>query len=170
MDHATATPTTAPAAGAGAVSDADLAFLARAVELSWTHMQAGAGKPFGAVLVRDGVVVGEGWNAILATGDPTAHAEIMAVRRACEAVASPDLTGSTLYASGEPCPMCLGAMFLARVSRCLYATTKEEATRIGNLTEAIYAEYPRPPAARSLPCIHVPMARASQAFDAWLAR
>ena len=65
---------------------------------------------------------------------------------------------------------CLGAMFLARVSRCLYATTKEEATRIGNLTEAIYAEYPRPPAARSLPCIHVPMARASQAFDAWLAR
>ena len=89
-----------------------------------------------------------GGNAILATNDPTAHAEIMAVRRACEAVGSADLTGATLYASGEPCPMCLGAMFLAKVSRCLYATTKEEATRIGNMTEAIYAEYPKPPARR----------------------
>jgi tRNA(Arg) A34 adenosine deaminase TadA len=171
MDHGQDTATQAhPQADAAVTGADDLAFLSRAVELSWDHMLAGEGKPFGAVLVRDGVVLGEGWNAIVSTGDPTAHAEIMAVRRACEAVGSPDLTGSTLYASGEPCPMCLGAMFLARVSRCLYATPKEEATRIGNLTEAIYAEYPRPPAARSLPCIHVPLARASQAFDAWLAR
>jgi guanine deaminase len=148
----------------------DMAYLRRAVDLSFAQMRAGAGKPFGAVLVRDGAVLGEGWNAIVATNDPTAHAEIMAVRRACEAVGSADLTGATLYASGEPCPMCLGAMFLARVSRCLYATTKEEATRIGNMTEAIYAEYPKPPAQRSLPCIHVPMEEASRAFDEWLAR
>ncbi len=148
----------------------DLAFLRRAVDLSVAQMRSGAGKPFGAVVVRDGKVLGEGGNAILATNDPTAHAEIMAVRRACEAVGSADLTGATLYASGEPCPMCLGAMYLAKVSRCLYATTKEEATRIGNMTEAIYAEYPKPPARRSLPCIHVPMEEASRAFDEWLAR
>ncbi|MHB2167850.1 nucleoside deaminase [Alsobacter sp. R-9] len=150
--------------------DADRAHLKRAVDLSVAHMRSGEGKPFGAVLVRDGKVLGEGWNSILTSRDPTAHAEIMAVRRACEAIGSADLTGATLYASGEPCPMCLGAMFLARVSRCFYATTKEEATRIGNLTEAIYAEYPRPPAERSMPCIHVPMPEASQAFDEWLAR
>lgn len=154
--------------GATMTADDDLAFLRRAVDLAYAQMRAGAGKPFGAVIVRDGQVIGEGWNAILVANDPTAHAEIMAVRRACEAIGSADLTGATLYASGEPCPMCLGAMFLAKVSRCLYATTKEEATRIGNLTEAIYAEYPRPPAERSLPCIHVPLPEASKAFDEWL--
>lgn len=148
----------------------DHAFLKRAVDLSFEHMRSGEGKPFGAVVVLDGKPIAEGWNSIFASNDPTAHAEIMAVRRACKVLNSPDLSGATLYASGEPCPMCLGAMYFAKVSRCLYATTKEEATRIGNVTEALYLEYPKPPAERALPCIHVPIAEASAAFDEWLAR
>jgi tRNA(Arg) A34 adenosine deaminase TadA len=148
----------------------DHAFLKRAVDLSFAHMRSGEGKPFGAVLVLDGHIVAEGWNSIFASGDPTAHAEIMAVRRACKVLGRPDLSGSALYASGEPCPMCLGAMYLAKVERCVYATTKEEATRIGNITEAVYAEYPKPPAERSLPCIHQPLPEASRAFDEWLTR
>jgi tRNA(Arg) A34 adenosine deaminase TadA len=148
----------------------DHAFLKRAVDLSFEHMRSGEGKPFGAVLVLDGRPLAEGWNSIFASNDPTAHAEIMAVRRACKVLNSADLSGATLYASGEPCPMCLGAMYLARVARCVYATTKEEATRIGNLTEAIYAEYPKRPADRTLPCIHMPIKEASAAFDEWLTR
>jgi guanine deaminase len=148
----------------------DHAFLKRAVDLSFEHMRSGEGKPFGAVVVLDGKPVAEGWNSIIASSDPTAHAEIMAVRRACKVVGSPDLAGATLYASGEPCPMCLGAMYLARISRCVYATTKEEATRIGNLSEAIYAEYPKKPDERALPCIHMPIKEASAAFDEWLSR
>lgn len=146
----------------------DHAFLKRAVDLSFEHMRSGEGKPFGAVLVLDGRLVAEGWNSVIATKDPTAHAEMMAVRRACKVQGAADLAGSILYASGEPCPMCLGAMYLANVSRCLYATTREEATRIGNITEAVYREYPRPPAERTLPCIHMPIAEASAAFDEWL--
>ena len=122
------------------------------------------------MLVLDGKPVAEGWNSIFSSKDPTAHAELMAIKRACKVLGSADLSGSVLYASGEPCPMCLGAMYMARVSRCFYATTKEEATRIGNMTEAIYAEYPKPPDQRAIPCVHVPLPEASVAFDEWLSK
>jgi guanine deaminase len=151
------------------IDSADHAFLKRAVDLSFDHMRSGEGKPFGAVLVRDGKPVAEGWNSIYSSNDPTAHAELMAVRRACKVLGTADLGGTTLYASGEPCPMCLGAMYLAKVARCLYATTKEEAARIGNTTHLIYPEYTLPPAERSLPCVHVPIAEAQAAFDEFLA-
>ena len=121
------------------IDSGDRAFLKRAVDISFEHMRSGEGKPFGAVLVLDGKPVAEGWNSIFSSKDATAHAELMAIKRACKILGSADLSGSVLYASGEPCPMCLGAMYMARVSRCFYATTKEEATRIGNMTEAIYA-------------------------------
>jgi guanine deaminase len=152
------------------LTPADLAHLNRAVAVAREHMRAGHGRPFGAVLVRDGEVLAEGWNATLATGDPTAHAEIMAVREACLKLGTPDLAGSVLYASGEPCPMCLGAMFLARVSRAVFATTVEEATRIGNASAAIYREYPKPPAERMLPATFHHLPEASALFDEWLAR
>lgn len=148
----------------------DLAFLKRAVDVAAEHMRAGHGKPFGAVLVRDGEVLAEGWNATIATGDPTSHAEIEAIRAACRKLGTSDLSGSVLYASGEPCPMCLGAMFLSRVSRAVYATTVDEATRIGNTSAAIYAEYPKPPAERSLPSAFHHLPEASALFDEWLAR
>jgi guanine deaminase len=148
----------------------DRAFLKRAVDISFEHMRSGEGKPFGAVLVLDGKPVAEGWNSIFSSKDPTAHAELMAIKRACKILGSADLSGSVLYASGEPCPMCLGAMYMARVSRCVYATTKEEATRIGNMTEAIYAEYLKPQEQRAPPCVHMPLPEASVAFDEWLSK
>lgn len=152
------------------VEAADRTFLKRAVDLSYDHMRSGEGKPFGAVLVLDGKLVAEGWNSIFASKDPTAHAELMAIRRACKVLGTADLSGATLYASGEPCPMCLGAMYMARVARCFYATTVSEANRIGNVSEAVYAEYAKAPAERALPCVHVPMPEASAAFDEWLTR
>ncbi len=152
------------------IDSADRAFLKRAVDLSYDHMRSGEGKPFGAVLVLDGKPIAEGWNSVFASKDPTAHAEIMAIRRACKVLGVADLSGATLYASGEPCPMCLGAMYLARVARCFYATTRAEATRIGNVTEAIYAEFAKPEAERAITCTHVPIPEASAAFDEWLSR
>lgn len=149
----------------------DRGFLKRAVDIAFEHMRSGEGRPFGAVLVLNGKPVAEGWNSVFASRDPTAHAELMAIRRACKVLGHGDLSGSVLYASGEPCPMCLGAMFLAGVSRCYYATTRQEASRIGAQTEAIYAEYLKEnPEERAIPCIHAPMAEASAAFDEWLAK
>jgi guanine deaminase len=152
------------------IDSSDHGFLKRAVDISYDHMRSGEGRPFGAILVMKGKPVAEGWNSIFASKDPTAHAELMAIRRACKVLGHGDLTGSTLYASGEPCPMCLGAMYLAGVSRCVYATTRQEASRIGAQTEVIYDEYLKPEAERASPCIHVPMPEASAAFDEWLAK
>ncbi len=151
---------------------ADRAFLKRAVDLSFEHMRSGEGKPFGAVLVLDGKPVAEGWNSIFSSKDPdrpcrddghpaglqgAGHAPTSRARR------------STPRASPARCAWARCTWRQAS-SRCLYATTKEEATRIGNMTEAIYAEYPKPPAQRALPCVHVPMPEASAAFDEWLSK
>src|SRR6188474_3238404 len=97
--------------------------LARALELARDSVGAGGG-PFGAVLVRDGEVLGEGTNRVTSDCDPTAHAEVVALRRACARLASHDLAGAVLYASCEPCPMCLGAALWARVARVVYAATR----------------------------------------------
>ena len=93
----------------------DQRHLARAIELSREHMDEGAGGPFGAVIVRDGKVLAEGWNQVTSAKDPTAHAEVTAIRRACEAVGDHSLEGATLYTSCEPCPMCLASAYWARV-------------------------------------------------------
>lgn len=148
---------------------ADHAYLKRALDIAVDHMRSGEGKPFGAIVVRDGKPLAEGWNSVYASKDATAHAELMAIRRACKVAGSPDLSGSTVYASGEPCPMCLGAMYLANVERCVYATTKEDAVRIGGTLHLLYPEFALPPGERSLPCIHLPIAEAQAAFDEFLA-
>ena len=121
------------------IDSRDRAFLKRAVDLSFEHMRSGEGKPFGAVLVLDGKPVAEGWNSIFSSQGCDGPCRTHGDQRACKIRQRRSLCGRVLYASGEPCPMCLGAMYMARVSRCFYATTKEEATRIGNMTEAIYA-------------------------------
>ena len=126
------------------LSSDDYVHLARAVALSREHMQAGAGGPFGAVVVRDGTVLAEGWNQVTSTNDPTAHAEVMAIRRACQAVGSFSLTGATLYASCEPCPMCLASAYWARVSRIVFANTREDAAAIGFDDQMLYDEIPKP--------------------------
>ena len=110
------------------------AYLARAVALSREHMQAGEGGPFGAVIVRHGRILAEGWNQVTSTNDPTAHAEVVAIRRACAAVDTFALEGAALYASCEPCPMCLASAYWARISRIVYANTRDQARRSASTT------------------------------------
>lgn len=146
----------------------DARFLARAVALSREHMEAGAGGPFGAVIVRDGRILAEGWNEVTSTSDPTAHAEVVAIRRACREVGDFSLRGATLYTSCEPCPMCLAAAYWARVERIVYANTRDAAADIGFDDAFLYDEIPKEPAARSLPMLHLPDEEASAVFADWL--
>jgi tRNA(Arg) A34 adenosine deaminase TadA len=148
----------------------DRKFLLRAVELSRSRMEAGLGGPFGAVLVRDGDIIAEGWNEVTSSLDPTAHAEVTAIRRACQAVGDFSLKGATLYSSCEPCPMCLAATYWARVDRLVYANTRTQAASIGFDDEFLYEEIPRDPASRSLPTRHVPLPEAEHVFDLWAAK
>lgn len=148
--------------------DDDARFLAHAVRLSREHMNEGAGGPFGAVIVRDGAVLAEGWNQVTSANDPTAHAEVVAIRRACEAVGDFSLEGAVLYTSCEPCPMCLASAYWARVSRIVYANTRADAAAIGFDDSFIYDEIPKPPEARSLPIEHHPNVDAKAVFEAWL--
>ncbi|HZH53303.1 MAG TPA: nucleoside deaminase [Microvirga sp.] len=145
----------------------DQRHLARAVALSREHMEEGAGGPFGAVIVRDGKVLAEGWNRVTSTNDPTAHAEVTAIRRACEAVGDFALHGATLYTSCEPCPMCLASAYWARVSRIVYANTRKDAAEIGFDDSLIYEEIPKDPSERLIPMDHLPSLEAKAVFDAW---
>jgi tRNA(Arg) A34 adenosine deaminase TadA len=148
----------------------DRAHLARAVALSREHMQAGAGGPFGSVVVRDGRVIGEGWNQVTSTNDPTAHAEVVAIRRACQALGSFSLKGATLYASCEPCPMCLASAYWARVSRIVFANTREEAAAIGFDDRLLYDEIPKAIEDRLIPTLHLPDPDARAVFQAWIGK
>ena len=145
----------------------DHAHLARAVALSREHMEGGEGGPFGAVIVRDGRVLAEGWNRVTSSNDPTAHAEVTAIRRACEDLGTFSLPGATLYTSCEPCPMCLAAAYWARVSRIVFANTRQDAAAIGFDDQLLYDEIPKPVAARIVPTIHAPTAEARAVFEAW---
>lgn len=106
-------------------------FMARAIELGRSGAAAGDGGPFGAVIVRDGAIVGEGWNRVVATKDPTAHGEIVAIRNACRAQDDFSLRGAEIYTSGEPCPMCLGAIHWAGLARVYYGFSIEDAASAG---------------------------------------
>src|SRR3712207_6586441 len=116
----------------------DQRYLKRAIELSREHMDRGAGGPFGAVIVRDGQVLAEGWNQVTSANDPTAHAEVTAIRRAREAIGDHSLEGATLYTSCEPCPMCLASAYWARVGRIVFANTRQDAAEIGFDDSLIY--------------------------------
>jgi tRNA(Arg) A34 adenosine deaminase TadA len=147
----------------------DKSLLARAVALSREHMEKGAGGPFGAVIASaDGRVVAEGWNCVTSHNDPTAHAEITAIRRACEAIGSFDLAGHVIYSSCEPCPMCLAAIYWARLERLVFANSRDEAAAIGFDDAAIYAEIPKPLSERSIPTEHQPSDEAARVFADWL--
>lgn len=145
----------------------DRHFLLRAVDLSRERMQAGLGGPFGAVIVRDGEIIAEGWNEVTSSLDPTAHAEVTAIRRACTAVGDFALKGATLYSSCEPCPMCLAATYWARVDRLVFANTRQQAAAIGFDDEFLYGEVPKDPLERSLPTSHVALPEAEHVFDLW---
>lgn len=123
----------------------------RALTLARRGMKAGDGGPFGAVVVRRGVIVGEGWNGVVARRDPTAHGEIVAIRAACRRLATFRLRGCVLYTSGEPCPMCLSAAYWARIDRIFFGFTVADAARIGFDDRAIYREVARPAGRRTIP-------------------
>jgi tRNA(Arg) A34 adenosine deaminase TadA len=148
---------------------ADEAHMRRAIELARLHSGAGAGGPFGAVVVKDGRIVGEGWNQVTSANDPTAHAEIVAIRRACAGLGTFDLTGATVFTSCEPCPMCLGAILWSRASRMCYAATRADAAEIGFDDAAFYAEVAKDIDARALPAENLLRAEARAAFAEWFA-
>ena len=144
------------------------AFMRRAIALAREGMEGGRGGPFGAVVVEAGEIVGEGCNQVTSTCDPTAHAEMVAIRAACAALGRFDLCGCEVYTSCEPCPMCLSALYWARVDRVYFANDRSDAARIGFDDAFIYREVSLPREARSLPLIRMLEAEARPAFDAWL--
>jgi guanine deaminase len=122
------------------ITDKDRDFLRQAIDLAREGVEGGRGGPFGCVIVRDGEVVGRGSNGVTSTNDPTAHAEIVAIRDACGRLGSYQLTGCVVYASCEPCPMCLGAIYWARPVRVVYAATRQQAAAAGFDDALIYRE------------------------------
>ena len=144
-------------------------FLARAIELARQGSESGDGGPFGAVIVCDGKIIAEGWNQVVASHDPTAHAEIIAIRSACAAVDSFHLPKSTLYASSEPCPMCLSAAYWARIERIVFANSRADAAAIGFCDDELYSELNRHFSARSIVMEHHPTPGALEPLERWAA-
>src|SRR5262245_32314317 len=128
-------------------------FLERAIELANLGMQAGRGGPFGAVIVRGDQILAEGQNQVTSAHDPTAHAEVCAIRAACRAVSDFSLAGAEIYSSCEPCPMCLSAIYWARLDRLYFAASREDAAEIGFDDDFLYREIPLAPADRRLPSV-----------------
>ena len=151
-------------------SEAEDAFMRRAIKLSHKAMDEGTGPPFGAVIVQNGEVVAEGCNTSFTTNDPTAHAEIVAIRRACEAVGSRLLKGCVIYSSSEPCPMCLGAILWAGIERVHYANDRTIAATAGFDNARLYQEITLPVEDRALPMVQQLANEAKAAFDAWQTR
>jgi guanine deaminase len=140
----------------------------RAIALSAEKMRAGLGGPFGALVARDGKIVAEGFNQVTSNNDPTAHAEVVAIRAACRALGSFSLQGCEMYTSCEPCPMCLGAIYWARLDRVYYANTRSDAATIGFDDDHIYREFDKPIDGRAVPFIQLGSTEARQIFQEWL--
>jgi guanine deaminase len=147
----------------------DLTFMRRAIDLSLQCVASDEG-PFGAVVVHNGRVVGEGVNRVVPTGDPTAHAEIVAIREACRTLGTHVLDGAVIYTSCEPCPMCLGAIWWARIAEIVYANDRRDAAAIGFDDDAIYREVAAPLDRRTLPIRRMSAAEALEAFRRWQAK
>jgi tRNA(Arg) A34 adenosine deaminase TadA len=130
-------------------------FMRRAIALSRQGMEAGDGGPFGAVVVKEGKIVGEGWNRVLVAKDPTAHGEIVAIRDTCKKLATFNLTGCELFTSAQPCPMCLGAIYWARIDRVYYGNSVQDAAAIGFDDELFYEQLMRPSHKRHIPEVQV---------------
>jgi tRNA(Arg) A34 adenosine deaminase TadA len=144
-------------------------YLRRAIRLAAENVQSGRGGPFGAVIVRDGVIVAEGVNSVTLTKDPTAHAEVSAIRAACESLGRFDLRGCTIYSSCEPCPMCLGAIYWARLDALYFAATHKDASRAGFDDSFIYTQVPLDAESRSLPTKRLIGDEGKEPFAIWMA-
>ena len=130
-------------------------FMRRAIELGRKGMEAGDGGPFGALIVKNGEIIGEGWNRVISSNDPTAHGEIMAIRDASKRISCYDLTGSELYTSGQPCPMCLSATYWARLDRVFYGFGIQDAAQTGFDDQCIFEELNKPSTQRQIPEIQI---------------
>ncbi len=141
--------------------------MTRAIALSQQGMRHDKGGPFGAVIIKDGEIIGEGHNEVTSSHDPTAHAEVVAIRRACANLNSFQLDGCELYTSCEPCPMCLGAIYWARIERMFYGNTQADAAAIGFDDQFIYEELDREKGDRRLPMAQFMRDEANAAFQEW---
>ncbi len=138
-----------------------------AIELAAEHMRAKEGGPFGALITRGSEIVARGWNRVTSSNDPTAHAEISAIRAAAAALGSFRLGGCVLYTSCEPCPMCLGAAYWARVDRLVFAANRHDAAEAGFDDEHIYSELARSPFSRKLPTQQALRERSLEVLAEW---
>lgn len=142
-------------------------YLEKAVALALEGMNKNAGGPFGCVIVKDGEIIAAGHNEVTSTNDPSAHAEIVAIRRACAQLGTFQLTGCTIYTSCEPCPMCLGAIYWARPNAVYFASKHKDAAAIGFDDQFIYEELDRPISERRIPFHTIPLKAADNLFEAW---
>ena len=145
-------------------------FMARAIELAKNGVEMNAGGPFGCVIVKNGEIVGEGSNCVPSTNDPTAHAEVVAIRDACSRLNSFQLDGCTIYTSCEPCPMCLGAIYWARPERVFYACTRGDAANVGFDDDFIYKELEKNNGDRELELTNLMRDEALEVFGHWSAK
>lgn len=151
------------------MTNQDEVFLREAIQLASEGMTTDQGGPFGSVIVRDGQIVGKGFNMVTSTNDPTAHAEVVAIRDACRNLGTFQLDGCTLYASCEPCPMCLGAIYWARPSRVVYAAQHADAASVGFDDQFIYEEIDKPHEHRHIPMHQLLRDEAEAVFKEWVA-
>jgi tRNA(Arg) A34 adenosine deaminase TadA len=150
------------------ITDRDKKFMERAIELSRQGMLGGKGGPFGCVIVQGDEIIGEGCNMVTSVNDPTAHAEVVAIRAACTKLGSYQLNDCEIYTSCEPCPMCLGAIYWARPKRVVYANTREEAAAIEFDDQLIYKEINAEMSERIIPFIYYPHPSAKKVFEDWV--
>lgn len=145
-------------------------FMEKAIALATENVTSGRGGPFGAVIVRDGEIVATGVNMVTATNDPTAHGEVVAIRNACKALGSFQLTGCQIYTSCEPCPMCLAAIYWARCDAIFYGSTAADAAAAGFDDAFLYEEIKRSAGEREIPSLNLLREQAMASFDAWRAQ
>jgi len=143
-------------------------FMSRAIELAKKGVNSNAGGPFGAVIVKNGKIIAEGFNKVTSKNDPTAHAEVVAIRKACKKLNSFQLDDCIIYTSCEPCPMCLGAIYWARPKKVFYASTREDAAEIEFDDEFIYNEISKEINGRQISFINIMRDDASSVFKSWM--
>ena len=147
----------------------EIPLLKRTLELAANGSECGHGGPFGALVEKGGQIIAEAWNTVVSKNDPTAHAEVNAIRLACEKLGAFYLEGCTLYASSEPCPMCLSAAYWAHVDKIVFANSRSDAASIGFSDEALYTELALPISDRQIPTVHVQIEGSAVVMKNWAA-
>jgi guanine deaminase len=142
-------------------------FMQRAIALALENVQSGRGGPFAALVVRNGEIIAEATNRVISTNDPTAHAEMVVLRESCKKLGTVQLAGCEIYASCEPCPMCLGAIYWSRLDRVYFAATAADAANAGFDDSFIYQEISKPHAQRKIPMVQLMREEARHPFRAW---